>query len=68
MSLVNYTVRCDWPDCQSVVTVSDYPSALCDRNWASDRCPYSGPHLCSAHRFTTFSELEEARTNDLPKS
>ena len=64
MSLKTITIRCDWPDCQDEVTISDYPGALRDRKWVFKDTVERGPHLCQLHRFRNWAELDEALLKD----
>jgi hypothetical protein len=62
MSLVTYTVRCDWPGCireetfQATSILRDY--WWCGRHYDN---PTTDDHLCPEHRFKTWEELDEAR-------
>lgn len=61
MSLVSYTVRCDWPGCLSAVTVTVHRhGSLLDQYWMSRGMDIYGHHLCPQHRFKTWVELDVA--------
>jgi hypothetical protein len=60
MSLRKIEVACDWPSCGETCSLSYSLAGLRDRKWAAMDEVF-GPHLCPAHRFRTWVELEEAR-------
>lgn len=59
MSLLNFTVCCDWPGCGASVCMSNYPEAFRDCDWAARYLiSVGGNHLCSEHRYKTWTELD----------
>lgn len=60
--LVKYTIRCDWPACESQIEVAANDS-LRDRNWVrmwDTNLEDNDPCLCPTHRFRTWAELNAA--------
>ncbi len=61
--IITYTVRCDWPGCDVRETVSHYSGSPRDHRWAARaHGTLDTDHLCPAHRFRTWAELDADRT------